>query len=173
MLHRIDVLAPNYAFLTTTPRGRRAGLEDPKVLPDWLEKRVKKIERALRLHIAKQAEWQKMRVDTLKHMRELMAPWKLTEAQMRKIGDNDAADDEEFSKELGTDLCKTLKEAAQKQLDEHSEREDAKDDASDAVSSQDNESGDEDSTSPGETPIDSSSAQPAMSFCTLVAQLVR
>lgn len=152
-------------------RARRTGLEDLKVLPDWLEKRAKKIERALRLHIAKQAEWQKMRVDTLKHMRELMAPWKLTEAQMRKIGDHDAADDEEFSKELGADLCKTLKEAGQKQLDEHAERDDAKDDASDAVSSHGNESGDEDSSSPGEHPTEFSAGD-ALSTRGMVCTIV-
>ena len=164
MLYRVHVLVPKHAFLTTASCDRRAGLEDLKVLPDWLEKRVKKIERALRLHIAKQAEWQKMRVDALKHMRELMAPWKLTEAQMRKIGDHDAADDDVFSKELGADLCKTLKEAAQKQLEEHSERDDAKDDTSDALSSHDNESGDEDSTSPGEHPSDPPNSQPVTCF---------
>ena len=137
----------------------RTGLEDPKVLPDWLEKRVKKIERALRLHIAKQTDWQPTRVATLKHMKELLAPWKLTEAQMRKVGDHDAADDEEFSKELGADLCKTLKEAAQTQLDEESERDGGGMGASTESGSQaadvsphGDESGDEDATSPGEHP---------------------
>lgn len=153
--------------VTTTPHGGFAGLEDPKVLPDWLQKRVKKIERALRLHIAKQAEWQKIRTDTLKHMRELMAPWKLTEAQMRKLGDNDAADDEEFSKELGADLCKMLKELAQKQIDDHSER-----DNEHTLSSQDNESGDEDSTSPGEHSRFLPNAQPTTFRFTLVLQSV-
>ena len=129
-------------------------MTDPKILPEWLQKCVKKIERALRLHIPKQPEWQKTRVDTLKHMRELLAPWKLTEAQMRKLGDHDAADDDEFSKELGADLCKTLKDAAQKQLDEHNERDEGKDDnpQEDAAASRDNESGDENSTSPGKHP---------------------
>ena len=87
-----------------------AAVSDPKTLPEWLDKRVKKIERALRLHVAKQTDWQAVRSATLKHLKDLLCPWKLTEAQMRKRGDREAADDEDFAKELGADLCKTLKE---------------------------------------------------------------
>ena len=70
--------------------------------------------------MAKQTDWQSTRVATLKHLKDLLHPWKLTEAQLRKLGDNEAADDEDFAKELGADLCKTLKEVAQAQLDEQS-----------------------------------------------------
>ena len=117
------------------------GVLDPKTLPEWLEKPVKKVERALRLFIPKQGEWDNVRKNVGKHLKEILPPWKLTDAQLRRLGDNDANDDALFAKDLEGDLCSTLKEAANKQLKERPDDDDEEEETS-PVSDKAEEGGD-------------------------------
>jgi hypothetical protein len=88
---------------------------DSKALPAWLEPQVTKIEAGLRIYTQKRVDWKDVRKKLLKHVNPLLAPWKLTEPQLRKLGDNEVNDDADIQKEIEQELLTCVKSAAQQQ----------------------------------------------------------
>ena len=115
-------LVPSQSLITVAcaicQPARAAEPDDPvrKMLPEWLEAKVKEVEVALRLYVPKKSDWQKSRKETQVHLRNIVQPWKITEAQLRKIGDQDLEAEKEWAQEIQQELCNTIKEASAQQL---------------------------------------------------------
>ena len=96
-------LVPSQSLITVAcaicQPARAAEPDDPvrKMLPEWLEAKVKEVEVALRLYVPKKSDWQKSRKETQVHLRNIVQPWKITEAQLRKIGDQDLEAEKEWA----------------------------------------------------------------------------
>ena len=103
---------------------RASGPDDPlrNKLPEWLQAKVKEVEVALRLHVGKKIEWQPKRKEVMVHVRAIVQPWKISERQLAKIGDNDGKKESEWIDDLQKELFDAIKEDSKQQVLAQAER---------------------------------------------------